>query len=147
MALAASILGVNQAGLNETSAFVEAEVGQAGCADSLPVHQASWLVLGACFAGGQVVPVRALNAAVVVGDVAVGHLGEGVAVVVDQLVVGFALGTYSISIVRCTFGYRGDAGSILKSKTVAADLAEIVGFGDASVDFVSVAVGVGWEQP
>ena len=57
MALAASILGVYQAGLNETSAFVEAEVGQAGCANSLPVHQASWLVLSTCLPGGEVVSV------------------------------------------------------------------------------------------
>ena len=147
MALFASILRVYQAGLNETSAFVEAEVGQAGCADSLPVHQASWFVLSACFPGSEIVSVRALDAAVVVGDVAVGYLGEGVAVVVDQFVVGLALGTYSISIVRCTFGDRSYAGSILKGKTVAADLAEIVGLDDASVDFVSVAVGVGWEEP
>ena len=82
----------------------------------------------------------------VVGDVAVVHLGEGVAVVVDQLVIGFTLGAYSISIIRCTFSDRGYAGSILKGKTVTADLAEVVGLDDASVDFVSVAVGVGWEE-
>ena len=83
----------------------------------------------------------------VVRDVAVVHLGEGVAVVVDQLVIGLTLGAYSISIIRCTFGNGGDAGSILKGKTVTADLAEVVGLDDASVDFVSVAVGVRWEEP
>ena len=103
------MLTVDLAGQDEALAVAEGELGQTGSALLTVVHQTSRLELLAGPLGSQVVVSIALDAAVLVVGLAVGQLREGVAVVLDQLLVGTASTADSILVVGRTLGHGGDA--------------------------------------